>query len=72
MYIKSMYTNLFIMQQIAYRDTMYECNQLFAWSRRHRKKTLIQYILVIQCFLVGYREICHASLVFSAYIQAFR
>ena len=31
-----------------------------------------QYILVMQCFRVGYRGICHASLVFSVYTRAFR
>ena len=30
------------------------------------------YILVMQCFLVGYREICHPSLVFSLWKRAFR
>ena len=29
------------------------------------------YILVMQCFLVGYGGICHASLVFSVYTGAF-
>ena len=29
-------------------------------------------ILVMQCFRVGYRGICHASLVFSVYTRAFR
>ena len=28
------------------------------------------YILVMQCFRVGYRGICHVSLVFSIYTQA--
>ena len=32
----------------------------------------IYYILVMQCFRVGYRGICHASLVFSVYTRAFR
>ena len=29
------------------------------------------YILVMQCLRVGYRGICHASLVFSVYTRAF-
>ena len=31
-----------------------------------------QYILVMQSFRVGYRGICHASLVFSVYTRTFR
>ena len=31
----------------------------------------IQYILVMLCFLVGYRVICHASLLFSVYTRTF-
>ena len=30
------------------------------------------YILLMQCFWVGYHGICHASLVFSVYTRAFR
>ena len=33
---------------------------------------IVSYILVLQCFRVGYRGICHASLVFSVYTRAFR
>ena len=33
---------------------------------------IIQYILVMQCFRMGYRGICYASLVFSVYTRAFR
>ena len=32
----------------------------------------VVYVLVFQCFRVGYRGICHASLVFSIYTRAFR
>ena len=32
----------------------------------------MQYIVVMQWFRVGYRGICHASLVFSVYSRAFR
>ena len=32
----------------------------------------VSYILVMQCFRVGYRGICHASLVFSVYTRTFR
>ena len=32
--------------------------------------SLCIYILVMQCFWVGYRGICHVSLIFSVYIQA--
>ena len=33
--------------------------------------TVVVYILVVQCFGVGYRGICHASLVFSVCTWAF-
>ena len=38
----------------------------------HISYHIISYILVMQCFRVRYRGICHASLVFSVYTRAFR
>ena len=45
---------------------------VFKRSNAERSEAEGRYILVMQCFRVGYRGICHASLVFSVYIQTFR
>ena len=44
---------------------------LRGWGRGEQLSG-VEYILVMQCFRVGYRGICHASLVFSVYTRAFR
>ena len=42
------------------------------WYRTFYENVTSKYILVRQCFRVGYRGICHASLVFSVYTRDFR
>ena len=39
---------------------------------QHMQYSTAQYILVMQCFRVGYLGICHASLLFSVYTRTFR